>query len=148
MPPSGPRWCARPRAARRAAALSSPNSARRSCAATGICSRLHNARSPSTCAPCSPGCADSDIFRGVYRRAMDDPNWMQVESLTTYEVAPDGSRVKLNLLDAEGKPASLIVPLEALRVLALSMPKIVFHAVRQATGGDDALRLVHGVENW
>ena len=79
---------------------------------------------------------------------MDDPNWMQVESLTTYEVAPDGSRVKLNLLDAEGKPASLIVPLEALRVLALSMPKIVFHAVRQATGGDDALRLVHGVENW
>jgi hypothetical protein len=55
---------------------------------------------------------------------MTDSNWMEVTSLTTYEVAPDGSSVKLNLLDAAGRDASLIVPLEALTTLALSMPKI------------------------
>ena len=79
---------------------------------------------------------------------MEDPSWLQVESLTNYEVAPDGSSVKLNVLDADGRPASLIVPFEPLRALAMSMPKIVLHALRCATGDADALRLVHGVANW
>src|SRR5262245_50299973 len=80
--------------------------------------------------------------------AMDDPNWMEVESLTTYEVAPDGSSVKLNVVDADGKPGSVIFPLEPLRVLATSMQKIVGDALRRAAGGDEGMRLVHAVDNW
>jgi len=78
---------------------------------------------------------------------MDELNWLQVESLTTYEVAPDGSSVKLNLTDSEGKPGSVIVPLEPLRVLATSMQKIVRDALARAAGDGD-LRLVHSVEQW
>ena len=79
---------------------------------------------------------------------MAPPNWIEVGSLTTYEVAPDGFSVKLNVRDADGRDASLIVPLEHLRALALSMPKIVFDATRFASGGDDSLRLTHSVEHW
>src|SRR5262245_58431139 len=78
---------------------------------------------------------------------MDAPNWLHIESLTTYEVAPDGSSVKLNLLDGDGKPASLIVPMEPLRVLASSMQKIVRDALLRASG-DEHLRMVQPVQNW
>lgn len=79
---------------------------------------------------------------------MDAPHWIDVASLTNYEVAPDGSSVKLNVLDAEGKDASVIVPMEALTTLALSMPKIVFHAMRYASGGSESPRLAHPVAHW
>ena len=79
---------------------------------------------------------------------MDVPHWIDVASLTNYEVAPDGSSVKLNVLDAEGKDASVIVPMEALTTLALSMPKIVFHAMRYAAGGGENQRLTHDVAHW
>lgn len=79
---------------------------------------------------------------------MDAPHWIDVASLTNYEVAPDGSSVKLNVLDAEGKDASVIVPMDALTTLALSMPKIVFHAMRYASGGAGGPRLTHDVAHW
>jgi hypothetical protein len=78
---------------------------------------------------------------------MNDSSWTQVSCLTTFEVAADGSMVKLNLLDADGKPASLIVPFALVRVLALSMPKIVRQALCHASGSD-SLRLVHEVSDW
>src|SRR5262245_37400112 len=82
-------------------------------------------------------------------RRMDESGWLQVKSLTTFEVAPDGSMVKLNLLDAEGRPVSLLVPFALVRVLAMSMPKIAQQALRQAVGGgDDRVRLVHEVADW
>ena len=77
----------------------------------------------------------------------NDPHWVQVESLTTYEVAPDGSSVKLNLLDERGEPTSLIVPFEMLRILTMSMPKIAQDALRRATGRE-GMRLVHGIQKW
>ena len=72
--------------------------------------------------------------------------WTEISSLTTYEVAPDGTSVKLNLLDGDGKPASLIVPFALVQVLARNMPTIALHALRQAAG-NDTLRLVHEVSD-
>jgi len=79
---------------------------------------------------------------------MNPPNWIEVTALTNYEVAPDGSSVKLNVLDAGGRDASFIVPLGTLRALALSLPGIVLQAARCASGGGDTLRLVHDVAHW
>ena len=78
---------------------------------------------------------------------MGAPGWTEISSLTTYEVAPDGTSVKLNVLDGDGKPASLIIPFALVQVLARNMPAIALHALRQAAG-NDSLRLVHEVSNW
>ena len=77
---------------------------------------------------------------------MDAPGWMEISSLTTYEVAPDGTSVKLNLLDRDGKPASLIVPFTLVQVLARNIPMIALHALRQAAG-NDRLRVIHEVSD-
>src|SRR5262245_37342939 len=79
--------------------------------------------------------------------AMNEPSPLQVASLVTYEVAADGTSVKLNLLDGDGKPASLIVPFAVVQALARNMPSIALHALRQAAG-NDSLRLVHEVSDW
>src|SRR5579862_3580630 len=69
---------------------------------------------------------------------------LEVQALTTYEVAPDGSGFRMKFIDGNGEPASLIIPTECLRQLALSMPKIVAATV---TGGynDPSIRVVHPV---
>lgn len=73
-------------------------------------------------------------------------NNLQLEALelTTYEVAPDGSGFRMKFIDASGEPASLIIPTECLKQLALSMPKIISQTV---SGGvhDPAVRVVHTV---
>ena len=68
---------------------------------------------------------------------------LEVQELTTYEVAPDGSGFRMKFIDASGEPASLIIPTECLKQLALTMPKIV----SQTVGGvpDPAVRMVHAV---
>jgi len=47
---------------------------------------------------------------------------MQISPLASYEVAPDGTSVKLNLLDGDVKPASLLVAFALVQVLARNMP--------------------------
>ena len=72
---------------------------------------------------------------------------IEVQTLTTYEVSPDGWGVRMNVIDAEGKPARVVLPLECLRSLALSMPKMVSDAVSRG-GGDPNVRVVHHVASW
>ena len=79
---------------------------------------------------------------------MAERNWVNLASLTNYQVAPDGSSVLLNALDPEGREVSLIVPMDNLQALALTMPEMVTAALRAAAGGDDSLRLVHNVQAW
>ena len=68
-------------------------------------------------------------------------------SLTTYEVASDGSAVRLHFVDPEGIARSLQVPFAGLQQLTLTMPKIMEEALR-ASYRDPTLRLVHAVTSW
>jgi len=44
---------------------------------------------------------------------------------TTFEVAPDGESVSLNVLDERAQPASLVLPSECLNALLMTLPDIV-----------------------
>src|SRR5262245_39136845 len=72
---------------------------------------------------------------------------IEVMALTTYEVAPDGSGVRMNVIDAVGNPASVIVPTDCLRALALTMPKMVSDVV-SGGHGDPTIRIAHSVDTW
>ncbi len=72
---------------------------------------------------------------------------IEVIGLTNYEVAPDGSGVRMNVIDAMGNPASVIVPIDCLRALALTMPRMVSDAVSGGRGDPD-VRIVHSVNSW
>jgi len=78
---------------------------------------------------------------------MDDPTWLEVKDLTTYEIAPDGTSVRLRMIDSTGREANVIVPMDSLQQLTLTMPKMVAQLL-QAACRDPALRLVHNVATW
>jgi len=72
---------------------------------------------------------------------------VEIQELTTYEIAPDGSSIRMNFVDEGGKKASIIVPMHNLQQLAFTIPKMVSEALRVACG-NPALRLVHKVDLW
>lgn len=75
------------------------------------------------------------------------PHEIEVGALTNYLFAPDGSAVCMNVLDAGGNPASIVLPTDCLRALAMTMPRMV----SQAIGGgrcDSTVRAVHAVDSW
>jgi hypothetical protein len=72
---------------------------------------------------------------------------VEIQELTTYEIAPDGSSIRMNFVDAEGQKASIVVPMQNLQQLAFTLPKMVSEALIAACGSP-AMRLVHKVELW
>lgn len=72
---------------------------------------------------------------------------IEVESLTTYEVSPDGWGVRMNVIDAAGRPARVVLPIDCLRSLALSMPKMISDTISGGCG-DPNVRVVHNVAAW
>ena len=72
---------------------------------------------------------------------------VEIETLTTYEVASDGAGASLNFVDSNGQAQTVYVPIENLKLLTLSMPKIMVEALR-AQFHDPTLRLVHSVDTW
>lgn len=67
--------------------------------------------------------------------------------LSTYEIAADGSRVKIGLRDREGRPAVLILPSECLSALIMTLPGIMQKVMRQRTH-DPSARLVYPLADW
>jgi hypothetical protein len=69
--------------------------------------------------------------------------------LTTFDIAQDGSYVRLHMQSAEGGPATVVLPLESLNQLLMTLPKMVQMAL-QRSHADDSLRLVHALKdsNW
>jgi len=78
---------------------------------------------------------------------VNDAGIVEVTELTTYEVAPDGSSIRMNVVDVDGRKASIIVPMQNLQRLAFTIPKMVSEAL-QAAYGNPTLRLVHKVDLW
>jgi hypothetical protein len=78
---------------------------------------------------------------------MTSPKQIDVNALLDYEVAGDGSHVRLKLANAQSDLVDVTLPIECLKQLVLSMPVILEQALR-ALCQDPALRLVHTVKLW
>ena len=68
-------------------------------------------------------------------------------ALTTFEVALDGSSVRLNLLDQDGRPAAVTLPAQCVNQLLMTVPRMVETALRNSQG-DESLRYVHPLESF
>jgi hypothetical protein len=69
------------------------------------------------------------------------------ETLTSFQVSPDGTQFRLNLRDAEGGPASVTLPTDCLNQLVMTMPRIAAEALC-ARFHDNSLRLVYPIGDW
>jgi hypothetical protein len=67
--------------------------------------------------------------------------------LTSFDVAPDGSLFRLNLIDAEGKAVSVALPTGCLDELLMTLPGIIKRAMR-AKYSDNSMRLVYALGEW
>jgi hypothetical protein len=68
-------------------------------------------------------------------------------ALTTFEVALDGSSVRLNLLDQQGRSAAVTLPTRCVNHLLMTVPRMVETALRNSQG-DESLRYVHPMESF
>lgn len=67
---------------------------------------------------------------------------IHASALTTFDIAPDGAKVRLHVRDGAGLPATLVLPTDCLSQLLMTLPRMVQAALR-ASHGDASLRLVH-----
>jgi hypothetical protein len=67
--------------------------------------------------------------------------------LTTFDVAADGARFRLNFIDAQGQPAAVTLPSECLNELLMTLPRIASQALK-ARYNDSSLRLVFPALEW
>ena len=56
---------------------------------------------------------------------------IEAAALTTFEVVPDGTRVRLNVEDADGQPATLVLPTACLQQLVMTLPAMVQRALQR-----------------
>jgi hypothetical protein len=81
--------------------------------------------------------------RGIF----DMRNEIAATALTTFEVAPDGSWVRLNVLTHTGEPAALTLPAACVNQLLMTIPRMVDIALRNSHG-DNSLRFVHPIQSF
>lgn len=62
--------------------------------------------------------------------------------MTTFEVAPNGERVRLNAITTDGVRSSISLPLKVLSQLVMTLPRIALAALRRQQA-NDALRIVY-----
>ena len=69
------------------------------------------------------------------------------KSLTTFDVAPDGTFFRMNFVDVGGRPTTVALPAECLGELLMTIPRIITEAMR-AKYSDSSLRLVYPLGDW
>src|SRR5580704_14425841 len=67
--------------------------------------------------------------------------------LTTCKALGDGETLKLDLIDADGKPVSLLLSFEDAESIAMTLPRLLTQAVKAQTGQDNA-RYVFALGRW
>ncbi|MGH3850951.1 MAG: hypothetical protein ACRDRT_14855 [Pseudonocardiaceae bacterium] len=72
---------------------------------------------------------------------------MNIQSLTAYQVAHDGSNFRMHALDDEGNAVTVQFPTECLKQLMPTLPRALEEALRAQTR-DASLRLVHAIDSW
>jgi hypothetical protein len=58
--------------------------------------------------------------------------------LTTCKALDDGETMKLDLIDADGDPVSLLLSFEHAESVAMTLPRLLTQAVKTQTGRDNA----------
>lgn len=71
---------------------------------------------------------------------------IEADALTTFEVAPDGSRVRIRAT-AAGAPASISLPAECLSQMMMTLPRIAVQALRRRFD-NDKLKIVYPAATW
>jgi hypothetical protein len=69
------------------------------------------------------------------------------KALTTYQVDPAGDSFRLNVEDVDGRPASVVLPVDCLRSLLMTLPGLIEQALK-ARYSDDTLKIVYPVCDW
>ncbi len=72
---------------------------------------------------------------------------IDAEALTTFEVTPDGTRVRLNARDADGGDVSFSLPIGCVSQMVMTLPRIAQEAVRRFHG-DETLKIVYPAGDW
>lgn len=72
---------------------------------------------------------------------------LEISDLTSFDIAFDGSKARLGMLDQAGQPVSIHLPYALISSLLLSLPVIQAKALR-AQFGDESLRLVYPTGGW
>ncbi len=72
---------------------------------------------------------------------------IDAEALTTFEVTPDGTRVRLNARDAGGGDVSFSLPIDCVSQMVMTLPRITQEAVRRFHG-DESLKIVYPAGTW
>src|ERR1019366_8274730 len=67
---------------------------------------------------------------------------IEAAALTTLEVAPDGTRFQMNMLDQDGKSASVSLPTQCINELMMTLPNVLRRALSNQFR-DSSLRLVY-----
>jgi hypothetical protein len=71
---------------------------------------------------------------------------IEASALTTFDVHPDGTHVRINVRDPSGSPASLVLPVTCANQLMMVLPRLVELAMRN-NHKNEAVRLVHALES-
>jgi hypothetical protein len=72
---------------------------------------------------------------------------IELQSLTTCDVAPDGSTVVLCFTDSKGSPAQMRLSLNEVGGLAMTLPDLITKALRLRYR-DDTLRYAYPLASW
>src|ERR1700736_1998345 len=68
------------------------------------------------------------------------PNEIDVRSLTTHQVSPDGSVICLNIENAGGRPIALRLTSACVQQLVMTLPHLLSRALRAQHHGDGSVR--------
>jgi hypothetical protein len=72
---------------------------------------------------------------------------IETQSLTTFEVAPDGGAISLGFVDQEGRPATIRLSLNQVGALVMTLPGLIDKAL-QTRFGDTSLRYAYPLASW
>jgi hypothetical protein len=72
---------------------------------------------------------------------------MEMETLTTCEVAADGGAISLGFVDSAGQPATVTLSLNDAGSLAMTLPGLITKALRTRFG-DGSLHYAYPLASW
>jgi hypothetical protein len=72
---------------------------------------------------------------------------IEIQSLTTCEVAQDGSGISLGFVDSRGRSATIRICVDQAGALAMTLPSLIEQTLRNKFG-DKALRFTYPLASW